>query len=87
MAATLAYLPARQKIFVNKFSQFVMHESSELNETESNKELSDWGKDEFIFLNQLLQSEDKVDKRFIDLFKLEMAFKGEVIKDEDESED
>ena len=54
-------------------SQLVLRESSNLDETSSDTEHSDWQKDNMDYATMLFQSEDKIDQRFIDLYRVRRA--------------
>ena len=54
-------------------SQMVIRESSNSEYTSDDEELSDWGKDDLNYVNQLVKSKDKVDKRLIDIHMLKRS--------------
>ena len=54
-------------------SQMVIRESSNFEDTSDDEELSDWGKDDLHYANQLIKSKDKVDKRLVDIHMLKMS--------------
>ena len=49
----------------------VIRESSNLDETSSDSELSDWQKDNMDYANRMVQSSSKVDNRLINLYRLQ----------------
>ena len=73
MAANIGLLKGHQKEFIDKFSQFVIRESSDLAETSSSAPLSDWGRESMKFTNKMSESQDIVDKSLISLYKLRRA--------------
>ena len=54
-------------------SQLMIRESSNLEETSSDAELSDFHKDDMQYIKRMYESSNKVDKRFIDLYKIRKA--------------
>ena len=73
MTAILGLLSGRQSYFVDKMSQLIIRESSNLEETSDDTELSDWGRDDMHHMKDLFNSSNKVDQRFIDLYKVRKA--------------
>ena len=71
--AILGLLSGRQTFFVDKMSQMVIRESSNLDETSSDSELSDWQKDNMDYANRMVRSSSKVDNRLINLYRLRQA--------------
>ena len=51
----------------------VIRESSNSEYTSADDELSDWGKDDLNYVNQLVKSKDKVDKRLVDIHMLKRS--------------
>jgi len=70
ITAILSLMSGRQKQFIDKFSQLVMRESSDMNFTSSDAELSDWRKEDMTFTQKMSSSKDPVDQRLFDIFKL-----------------
>ena len=54
-------------------SQMVIRESSNLDETSTDRELSDWQNDNMDYANRMVMSSNKVDQRLINLFRLREA--------------
>ena len=54
----------------------MIRESSDLVNTSSDAELSDWNKDAMNFTNTMATSKDTTDKRMINLYKLRRAETG-----------
>ena len=54
----------------------MIRESSDLVNTSSDAELSDWKKDAMNFTNRMTTSKDTIDKRMINLYKLRRAETG-----------
>ena len=73
MVANMSLLTGHQKSFIDKFSKLVIRESSDLMNTGSDSEPSDWNKDAMTFTNQITSSKDPTDKRLINLYKLRRA--------------
>ena len=51
----------------------MIRESSNLDETSSDRELSDWQNDDLIYAQRMLRSQSEVDERFIKLYKVKKA--------------
>ena len=51
----------------------MIRESSNLEETSSDAELSDWERDDMHYVERMFESSNKVDQRFIDLYKIRKA--------------
>ena len=58
---------------MDKISQPVIRESSNLDETSSDRDLSDWQNDDLIYAARMLKSSCKVDERFLKLYKVKKA--------------
>ena len=71
--AILALLTGKQKFFVDKMSQMLIRESSNLDETSADEELNDRGRMNKEFAKRLARSKGKVDRRLIDLFMIRRA--------------
>ncbi len=56
-------------------SQMVIRDSSNLDESSSDDELSDWQRDDMIYVKRMMQSSNKVDARLLRLFKVRQADK------------
>lgn len=54
-------------------SQMVIRESSNLDQTSSDDELSDWQRDDLIYVKRMMRSSNKVDERLLKLYKVRMA--------------
>ena len=54
-------------------SQMVIRESSNLDETSSDAELSDWQKDNMQYVKKMAQSSSKVDNKLINLYRIRKA--------------
>ena len=52
----------------------MLRESTDINETTSDDELSDWHKEDKRFTQDLVASRDKIDKRMIVIYKLRKAY-------------
>lgn len=59
--AILGLLTGRQSFFVEKLSQMVINESSDLDESSSMSENNDWQKDTVNYAHQMLVSQNSVD--------------------------
>ena len=51
----------------------MIRESSNLDETSSDRDLSDWQRDDLIYAGRMLKSSSKVDARFLKLYKVKRA--------------
>jgi hypothetical protein len=51
-------------------SQLVIRESDNFDETSSDDELSDWQRDDMIYVKRMMQSSNKVDARLLNLYKV-----------------
>lgn len=71
--ALLGLLSGRQSFFVDRMSQLVIRESSNLEETSQDSELSDWQVDNMDYAKRMVQSSNKVDERLINLYRLKIA--------------
>ena len=71
--AILGLLNGRQSFFVDRMSQMVIRESSNLDETSSDNELSDWQNDNMDYAKRMVTSSNKVDSRLINLYRLRIA--------------
>lgn len=71
--ALLGLLNGRQSLFVDKMSQLVIRESSNLDETSSNNDLSDWQRDDMIYVKRMMKSSNKTDQRLLKLYKVRKA--------------
>ena len=56
-------------------SQLIIRESSNMDETSSNDELSDWRRDDMIYVKRMMKSSNKTDQRLIKLYKVQRANK------------
>jgi len=56
-------------------SQLILRESSNMDETSSDDELSDWQRDDMIYVKRMMQSSNKTDQRLIKLYKVQKANK------------
>ena len=57
-------------------SQLILRESSNLDETSSDDELSDWQRDDMSYVKRMMQSSNKTDQRLIKLYKVQRANKN-----------
>ena len=73
MTAILGLLSGRQSFFVDKMSQMIIRESSNCEETSHDEELSDWEREDMRHMQDMFTSTNKVDQRFIDLYKVREA--------------
>ena len=73
MTAILGLLSGRQSYFVDKMSQMIIRESSNLEETSDDKDLSDWEREDMRHMQHMFTSSNKVDQRFIDLYRVRKA--------------
>ena len=71
--AILGLLNSRQSLYVDKMSQMVIRDSDNFDYTSSDNELSDWQRDDMIYVKRMIQSSNQTDKRLIDLFKVRQA--------------
>ena len=71
--AILGLLTGRQSFFVDKMSQLVIRESSNLDETSEDAELSDWQRDNMDYAKAMTESQNLVDQRLISLYKTRKA--------------
>ena len=71
--AILGLLSGTQSRFVDKMSQLVIRESSNLEETSSDQELSEPLNQDENYTAKMIKSQDKVDKRLVNLYKLRKA--------------
>ena len=69
----LGLLTGRQSLFVNKMSQMIIRESSDSEHTSDDDELNGEQNDDVNEIHKMVSSAGKVDKRFIDLFKVRRA--------------
>ena len=69
----MGLLTGRQSFFVDKLSQPIIRESSNLDDTSSDNELSDWERDNMDYVGKMTKSSDKVDKRLVDLYRMRKA--------------
>ena len=69
----MGLLTGRQSFFVDKFSQPIIRESSNLEETSSDNELSDWQRDDMDNVGRMTRSSDKVDKRLVEIYRIRKA--------------
>ena len=58
---------------MDKMSQMVIRESSNLDETSSDSDLSDWQNDNMDYAKRMVLSSSKVDARLINLYRLKKA--------------
>ena len=72
-AAIMGLLSGRQKSYIDRISQLVIRESSDLDETSSDRELSDWQRDEMDYAKRMAQSSNIIDKRLIGIYRLRKA--------------
>ena len=70
ITALLGLLKPRQNQFADKFSQLIVREESEMVVTSSDAELSDWGKETIVQADRMFTSQDKVDKRLLNILNL-----------------
>lgn len=73
MTAILGLLSGRQSFFVDKMSQMVIRESSNLEETSSDNDLSDWQRDNMDYVKKMTDSNNKVDKKLLNLYRIRKA--------------
>ena len=72
--AILGLLSGRQSIFVNKMAQMIIREDdSQSSNTSPDDELSDWQRDTMAYAKQMANSQDPIDKRFINLYLVRKA--------------
>ena len=74
ITALLGVLKPHIKEFADQFSQLVLKEESEMVATSSDAELSDWGKETIVQADKMLTSQDKVDKRLLNILKLRHGY-------------
>ena len=58
---------------MDKMSQLVIRESSNLDETSEDAELSDWQRDNMDYAKAMTESQNLVDQRLISLYKIRKA--------------
>ena len=51
----------------------ILRESDNFDETSSDHELSDWQRDDMIYVKRMIQSPNQTDKRLLDLYKVQKA--------------
>ena len=73
VTSLLSLLKGRQTTFVDKFSQLLIRESSDMGQTSSDAELSDWGRQQTEFLSTIASSKEFTDKRLFEIFELRLA--------------
>ena len=73
MASTIVRLSSNQKQFIDKFSQLIIRESSDLVNTTSDAQLSDWQREDMTFTKKMTLSQDPFDKRLVQLYKIRRA--------------
>ena len=73
MNSLIGLLTGRQNFFVDKLSQLIIRESSNLEETSSDQELSDWQRDNMTYAERMTKSDNKVDNRLINLYRIRKA--------------
>ena len=73
VTSMIGLLSGRQSFFVDKMSQMMIRESSNLDETSDDAELSDWGNDDMHYVKRMFESSNKVDQRFIEMYKVRKA--------------
>lgn len=61
MTALLGVLSGRQSFFIDKMSQLTIRESSNLDETSSDADLSDWQRDNMDYAKRMALSSNKTD--------------------------
>lgn len=54
-------------------SQMIIRESSNLDDTSSDSELSDWQRDNMEYAKNMTMSTDKVDERLINVYRIRKA--------------
>ena len=70
----MGLLESRQRFFVDKLSQLVIRESDiEVVGTSTDEELSDVESNVNHFVANMVKSEDRVDKRFINMYRIRSA--------------
>ena len=73
MTALLGLLSGRQSFFIDKMSQLVIRESSNLEETSSDADLSDWNRDNMDYAKRMALSSNQTDQKFISLYRIRKA--------------
>lgn len=73
MTTSLGLLTRNQSILVDNFSQPVLRESTDIDQTSSDEELSDWRHEDIELIKSMTHSHNAADKRFISIFKLKRA--------------
>ena len=71
MTALLGLLRGHQCSFIDKHSSLILRESTDMEVTSQDEELSDQGHGSLHFVEQMLRSSKKVDSRLIKLYKLQ----------------
>ena len=69
----MGLLAGRQRVFADKLSQLVIRESSNMDETSNDEELSDVERIQEHFFERMAKSQDKVDKRFVNVYRVRTA--------------
>ena len=54
-------------------SQMVIRESDNLEETSSENELSDWQRDDMVYVKRMMRSPNELSKRLLNLYKVRQA--------------
>ena len=73
MTALLGLLSGRQSFFIDKLSQLVIRESSNLEETSSDADLSDWQHDNMDYAKRMALSSNQTDQKFMNLYRIRKA--------------
>mmetsp|Transcript_34452 Transcript_34452/g.42513 ORF Transcript_34452/g.42513 Transcript_34452/m.42513 type:complete len:173 (+) Transcript_34452:541-1059(+) len=73
MVALMGLLKGRQSFFVDKMSQLIIRESSNMEETSEDTQLSDWEQDGMNYTKRMVESGNQVDQRLIKLYKVRVA--------------
>ena len=66
----LSVLNGSQRVFADRFSQLVMRESTDTDQTSSDRELSDWEVWDFDFTSMNGQKKSPIDDRLLELVNL-----------------
>ena len=70
VASLLGLLKGRQSSFVDYYSQLVIRESDDMENTSEDDELDDWGKKNMDFVDKMQVSGNEVDQRLLAIFNL-----------------
>lgn len=71
--AILSLLSGRQAFLIDKMSQLVIRESSNLEETSSDAELNDWPIESMHYAKKMALSSNRTDQKILSMYKIRKA--------------